>query len=141
MTAPDLAPETPGAPSWLAVPRPDEIHREPEPGPACHCDGQLYLLHFDPPYEPYPGAPAYKCAGHYSGHAYDLENRLAKHEAGRGARLTRAQLQAGGTWRLADVRPGDRHLERRLKQHSAARRCPICQAEAQAAEPEIEAGL
>ena len=72
-------------------------------------------------------------------HAYDLEDRLAKHEAGRGARLTQVQKQAGGTWRLADVRPGDRNLERRLKQHGARRRCPICKAEAQA-EPEPEAG-
>lgn len=74
-------------------------------------------------------------------HTFDLEDRLAQHEAGRGARLTQVQRQAGGTWRLADVRPGDRTLERRLKQHGAARRCPICKADAETdAQAEPEAG-
>jgi predicted GIY-YIG superfamily endonuclease len=136
----------PAQPGWLAIPRPDEITREPEPGP-CTCDASqqevVYTLHFDPRYKPSPDAPPYKSAGHYTGHAYDLEDRLAKHEAGRGARLTQVQKEAGGSWRLADVQPGDRNLERRLKQHSAARRCPICKAEAQATTPEreLEAGL
>lgn len=126
-------------PSWLAIPERWEIPREPTGPDECQCDGSVYTLHFDPPYVPYPDAPAYKTAGHYTGHAYDLERRLAKQAAGRGAKLTRAQLAAGGTWRLADVQPGDRTLERRLKQHSAARRCPICKAEAQAdPEPEEE---
>lgn len=125
-------------PPWLAIPRPEEIYREPDGPGTCHCDGQVYTLHFDPPYVPYEGAPAYKSAGHYTGHAYDLERRLAKHEAGTGAKLTRAQVNAGGTWRVADVQPGDRNRERQLKQHSARRRCPICKAEAQA-EPEAGA--
>jgi hypothetical protein len=91
-----------------------------EPGTAC-------TLHFDPPYR--PDAPAYKCAGHYTGWALDLEERLADHEAGRGARLTQVQKEAGGSWRLASAEPGTRADERRLKQHGAARRCPICQRE------------
>ena len=135
---------------WLAVPEPGEI-REPEPDPGpCGCDaghqGTVYTLHFDPPYTPAPDAPPYKQAGHYTGWAKDpaahLAARLARHEAGLGARLTQVQRAAGGTWRLAAVEPGDRTRERQLKQHSARRRCPICKAEAQAEpEPELEAGL
>jgi predicted GIY-YIG superfamily endonuclease len=145
----------PRAPSWLAIPRPGEIHHEPEAGP-CGCDasrqGAVYTLHFDPPYKPEPDAPRYKWASHYTGWAKDpdahLDARLAQHEAGQGARLTQVQREAGGSWRLASVEPGDRSRERQLKQHSAARRCPICRAEAQAEasprlepEPEAEAGL
>jgi predicted GIY-YIG superfamily endonuclease len=146
----------PGAavPPWLAVPEPGEIgDREPDPGP-CGCDaarqGAVYTLHFDPPYTPDPAAPRYKQAAHYTGWAKDrgahLDARLARHEAGQGARLTQVQRAAGGTWRLAAVEPGDRARERQLKQHGAARRCPICKAEAQAEpapepEPELEAGL
>jgi len=69
-----------------------------------------------------------------------LAERLAEHEAGSGARLTQVQLGAGGTWRLASVEPGGRLRERQLKQHGAARRCPICIAGADLAEPEPEAG-
>ncbi len=159
MTSPGLPQPSPApaaaAPPWLAVPRPGEIYREPAPGP-CRCDasrqGAVYTLHFDPPYKPAPDAPRYKWAGHYTGWAKDanahLDARLARHEAGQGARLTQVQRQAGGTWRLASVEPGGRERERQLKQHSAARRCPICKAGAQAEalprpepEPEAEAGL
>jgi hypothetical protein len=149
------------APPWLVTDlRPDEIRREPEPGP-CGCDaarqGAVYTLHFDPPYRPTPDAPRYKMAGHYTGWAKDkdahLDARLAKHEAGQGARITQVQREAGGTWRLASVEPGDRGRERQLKAHGAARRCPICKEEAQAqavpaprpleveVEAELEAGL
>jgi hypothetical protein len=147
------------APPWLVTDlRPDEIRREPEPGP-CGCDaarqGAVYTLHFDPPYRPAPDAPRYKWAGHYTGWAKDkdahLDARLAKHEAGQGARITQVQREAGGTWRLASVEPGDRGRERQLKAHGAARRCPICKEEAQAqavpaprppeVEAELEAGL
>jgi predicted GIY-YIG superfamily endonuclease len=132
-------------PEWLAIPRPEEIHHEPDyephvrPDGSCSCDVPhraipqqvVYTLHFDPPYEPYPGAPAYKTARHYTGKTLEnrLEKRLIEHEEGRGARLTQVQREAGGTWRLASVEPGGADRERQLKQHSAARRCPICQTE------------
>jgi predicted GIY-YIG superfamily endonuclease len=132
-------------PEWLAIPRPEEIHHEPEyephvrPDGSCSCDvghratpqQVVYTLHFDPPYEPYPGAPAYKTAGHYTGKTLEnrLQERLAEHAEGRGARLTQVQREAGGTWRLASVEPGGADRERQLKQHGAARRCPICQTE------------
>jgi hypothetical protein len=35
-------------------------------GPAA-AGGLVYLLHFNELYVPYPGAPAYACAGHYTG--------------------------------------------------------------------------
>jgi hypothetical protein len=136
---PSAAP-VPAPPPWLVTDlRPDEIYREPEAGP-CGCDasreGAVYTLHFDPPYRPAPDAPRYKQAGHYTGWAKDrdahLDARLARHEAGQGARLTQVQREAGGTWRLASVEPGDRDRERQLKKHGAARRCPICKDEAQA---------
>jgi hypothetical protein len=133
-------------PEWLAIPRPDEIYHNPaysagpvHGGPSCSCDTPrpavpqqvVYTLHFDPPYEPYPGAPAYKCAGHYTGKTLEdrLEQRLVEHEQGRGARITQVQREAGGSWRLASVEPGGADRERQLKQHGAARRCPICQTE------------
>ena len=140
-------------PAWLAIPEPGEIPGpEPDPGP-CGCDvrhegGAIYLLHFDPPYKPAPDAPRRNWAAHYTGWASNphagLEHRLAQHVAGQGARLTQVQREAGGSWRLASVEPGDRNRERQLKKHSAARRCPICKDEAQAEagdpEPELEAG-
>jgi hypothetical protein len=82
-----------------------------------------------PAYRPSPNAPQYKTAGQYTGWAADPGARLAEHETGRGARPTQVQLQPGGSWRLADVQPGTRAGERRLKQHGAARRCPIRQTE------------
>jgi len=130
-------------PAWLAIPTPGELARDAIPEPAGPTGRSvIYTLHFDPPYSPSP----YKTAGHYTGWAANLGKRLAEHEAGRGARLTQVQAEAGGTWRLAAVEPGTRFRERQLKAHSAARRCPICKAEAPAqvepeAEAELEAGI
>jgi predicted GIY-YIG superfamily endonuclease len=138
---PDTAP-----PAWLAIPTQAELDRAADPEPAGPTGRSVvYTLHFDPPYRPSPGAPAYKTAKHYTGWAANLEKRLAEHEAGRGARLTQVQLEHGGSWRLAATEPGTRYRERQLKAHSATRRCPICQTEAQPgtatkAEPEHEAG-
>jgi predicted GIY-YIG superfamily endonuclease len=132
----DMAPDIP---EWLVIPTRTELaalaaeaRANAEADAAADGDSVVYTLHFDPPYKPDPDAPAYKTAGHYTGFAEHLDERLARHAAGQGARLTQVQLEAGGTWRLADVRPGTRYLERQLKQHGAARRCPICRLEAQA---------
>jgi predicted GIY-YIG superfamily endonuclease len=121
---------TPAPPSWLAVPRPDEIYREPECPPSCRCDGVVYTLHFDQPVGPADAPPKFR-AQHYTGHAKNLEARLAEHKRGQGARLTQVVVEQGGSWRVADVQPGTRARERQLKQHGAARRCPICKAEAE----------
>jgi hypothetical protein len=84
--------------------------------------GLVYTLHLWPPLAH---------AKHYTGTARDerrLPERLADHALGRGARLTQVQVGRGGFWVLAQIQPGGRTLERRLKQHGAARRCEVCRA-------------
>jgi predicted GIY-YIG superfamily endonuclease len=67
---------------------------------------------------------------HYTGWAHDLDARLAKHQASRGARLLEVVTQAGISWTLARTWTGDRTRERQLKnQGGASRRCPICRAQ------------
>ena len=93
--------------------------------------GVIYLLCFDDWYVPYPGAPLYCCAKHYTGFAPGgpraLARRLTQHGTARGAKLMLAVRKAGITWHLARTWPGDRARERQLKrQGGAARRCPLC---------------
>jgi hypothetical protein len=88
--------------------------------------GEVYTLHFWPPY----GDPEVQVAGHYTGWAQEgkLAFRLVDHAAGRGARLTQVQREAGGTWVVADVEPGTRDRETQLKERGASRRCSVCKA-------------
>ena len=80
--------------------------------------GTVYLLHFDRPYAH---------AKHYTGWTTNLDNRLAAHEAGRGARLLAVVAAHGIGWQLARTWPGDRTRERCLKnQGGASRHCPLC---------------
>lgn len=80
--------------------------------------GTVYLLHFDKPY---------KHARHYIGWAKDLDERLAQHLTGHGARLLEVVTSAGITWTLARTWKGTRNRERQLKrQGGASRRCPMC---------------
>jgi len=81
----------------------------------------VYTLHLWPPLGH---------AGHYTGTTPErrLVLRLADHALGRGARLTQVQIERGGWWVVAQTQPGGRGLERRLKQHGAARRCEVCKA-------------
>jgi len=93
--------------------------------------GLVYLLHFDEFYVPYPGAPTYKCAGHYTGLVRGgpraLHRRLAQHGTEQGARLMLAVARAGIGWQLARTWPGGAKRERQLKiQGGASRRCPLC---------------
>jgi hypothetical protein len=84
--------------------------------------GVIYTLHF---------RRRYHHAGHYTGWTESPESlkvRLATHARGAGAKLLAAVRLAGITWELAVTQPGTRSDERRLKQHGAARRCPICRA-------------
>jgi hypothetical protein len=69
-----------------------------------------YLLHFDPPY---------RHARHYLGWTEHLEQRLARHQAGGGARLMTVITDAQITWRLARTWEGTRAAERRLKNRAA----------------------
>jgi predicted GIY-YIG superfamily endonuclease len=80
--------------------------------------GVVYLLHFDRPY---------RHAAHYTGWTSNLDERLAAHAAGRGARLLAVITAAGIGFTLARTWPGPRSRERALKnQGGAARRCPLC---------------
>jgi len=81
----------------------------------------VYTLHLWPPLGH---------AAHYTGTTPErrLVLRLADHALGRGARLTQVQIERGGWWVVAQTQPGGRGLERRLKQHGAARRCEVCKA-------------
>jgi len=84
-------------------------------------DGIIYLIHFDTPY---------KHARHYLGWTTNLDERLAAHRNGNGARLMEVIVNAGITWRLARTWTGSRELERQLKrQHNSPRLCPICSEE------------
>jgi hypothetical protein len=83
--------------------------------------GVIYTLHFSKPV----GTDQHY-AQHYTGFTSDLHARLAAHAAGKGARLIEVLKERGIGWELADVHPGNRDMERLLKQHSATRRCPIC---------------
>jgi predicted GIY-YIG superfamily endonuclease len=79
------------------------------------------LLHFD---------TRSKHAGHSLGSTCRLDERLAEHIEGRGARLLQVVHAAGITWRLARTWPGGKVKERQLKkQRGASRYCPICKEE------------
>ena len=82
----------------------------------------IYLLHFEPPY---------RHARHYLGFTdNDVEQRLAEHRAGRGARLTQVAVDAGCQLLLVRTWEGDRNTERRFKNHNHAPRfCPLCNTE------------
>jgi predicted GIY-YIG superfamily endonuclease len=81
--------------------------------------GDIYLLHFDRPLAH---------ALHYTGWARNLAARLAKHAKGTsGAKIMDALFAAGIGFTVASVHKGTRTDERRLKNHGATRRCPICQ--------------
>lgn len=95
----------------MTKPLPKRRYRGPQ--------GTIYLLHFSRPY---------KHAMHYVGFtASSLQERLAEHEQGRGARLMEVVIAAGITFRLARELQGDRYDERRLKNRGGAKKhCPIC---------------
>ena len=80
--------------------------------------GYVYLLHFDTPYQH---------VRHYLGYTVNVDQRLAMHAAGRGARLLEV-LKAEGITLDGGMGAGrDRALERRLKdRHEGPRLCPIC---------------
>lgn len=81
----------------------------------------VYLLHFERPI-----SLAHTCQ-HYLGWALDLDMRLAAHRAGRGARLTQVAVERGIAFSVVRTWPGDRVLERRLKNRKESPRlCPLC---------------
>lgn len=82
----------------------------------------VYLIHFDRPY---------KHARHYIGYTENLDQRFHEHEHNtHGARLLQVVKEAGINFEVVRTWPGDRTLERRLKnQKNAWRLCPVCRAE------------
>lgn len=86
--------------------------------------GFVYVLHFDKPF---------KHAKHYTGYAEnDVDERIIKHNSGKGANLIKHVINAGIDFKIAKVYYDvDRKFERRLKNRGgASKHCPICKEEA-----------
>jgi hypothetical protein len=71
-------------------------------------------------------------ARHYLGFcdgAQNLDNRMALHRSGRGAKLVAAAVKAGIDFDVVRIWPnGDRNFERKLKnQKNGPRLCPMCE--------------
>ena len=80
--------------------------------------GTVYLIHFN---------RAYRHAKHYLGYSEHLDKRIADHLCGMGARLMEVVTQASIEWKVSRTWPGDRCLERQLKNRKEAPAlCPIC---------------
>ncbi len=83
--------------------------------------GTVYLLHF---------SEAYHHARHYIGsveEAAHLDVRIEQHRNGRGARLCAVVVAEGVELQLVRTWPGDRKVERHLKnKKNAPKLCPIC---------------
>lgn len=81
-------------------------------------NGIVYLIHFDMPF---------KHASHYLGYVQrDLDGRVERHRSGNGAKLLAAVTKAGISFAVVRVWPGDRSLERQLKNRkNSPRLCPI----------------
>jgi len=80
----------------------------------------VYLIHFDKPY---------KHANHYIGFTDGaLEDRIAKHRNGTGAKLLKVINDAGIGWNVVRTwEDGDRTFERKLKNRKkSSDLCPIC---------------
>lgn len=80
--------------------------------------GTVYLIHFRRPY---------KHARHYLGYSEHLDKRITNHLCGMGARLMAVIYEANIDWKVVRTWPGDRKLERRLKNaHNTPLLCPVC---------------
>jgi hypothetical protein len=114
--------------AWLAT----QPWADPDRGPWLY----VYLLCFRDAttgaHRPYRGRPRVgnggQAAGHYTGSTIELPRRVAEHLAGRNSvPLLEAALADGLTFALAGVEIGTVALEqRRKRQGSAYRRCPLC---------------
>jgi hypothetical protein len=114
--------------AWLA----GQAWADPRRGPYVY----VYLLCFRDAitgaHRPYRGRPRVgnggQAAGHYTGSTITLPRRVGEHLAGRNSvPLLEAALADGLTFWLADVEIGTPGLEqRRKRQGSAYRRCPLC---------------
>jgi predicted GIY-YIG superfamily endonuclease len=83
--------------------------------------GTVYLIHFDQPLHH---------ARHYLGYTDNLDERIARHKRGEGARLLQVLLARGIEWEVVRTWEGDRDLERKLKRRKHSDRlCPVCRKE------------
>lgn len=81
----------------------------------------IYLLHFSQP------ICSTRTTQHYLGWTNDIDERLRKHRKGKGSRLCEVAVSRGVKIQLAEIIPGDRNLERRIKRQKNHRKiCPIC---------------
>jgi predicted GIY-YIG superfamily endonuclease len=81
------------------------------------CQQYVYLIHFERPY---------KHAKHYLGVSDNLAARIACHEHGNGARLMSVIARNDIRWSVVRLWPGDRQLERKLKNFHSPQLCPVC---------------
>ena len=90
----------------------------------CKRNATVYLLHFSRPL----------ChAKHYLGSATNLDERLAEHQRGQGARLTQVVLELGITFECVRTWKGGRKEERKFKNwKKATALCPLCRQEVNA---------
>lgn len=87
-----------------------------------HVKGHIYVLHF---------TQSVSHARHYIGWTVEggLERRIQEHRSGgaKASPLVRALIERGGDFHVAAVLPGDRFMERRMKNSkNGSRWCPIC---------------
>lgn len=88
--------------------------------------GTVYILHFDKPFPSFRNGKVHYL-NHYVGWATNLEGRLHHHRSGSGAKLLKAVNQAGIQYSIVVDHPGDRHLERAIKNVKNTKTfCPIC---------------
>ncbi len=86
--------------------------------------GVVYLLHFSRPLAH---------AKHYLGSAQNLDERLAEHQRGQGARLTQVVLELGISFECVRTWKGGRKEEREFKNwKKATALCPLCRQEVNA---------
>ena len=88
----------------------------------------IYLLHFSQPIGNLTSPLGQ--AQHYLGWTDDLDNRIREHRKGnpKASKLCAFAARKGIKFTVAEVVPGDRTLERRLKNHKRAKDfCPVCQ--------------
>lgn len=102
-------------------------YRPVRPSSKRRVPGVIYMIHFPAPYQH---------AKHYTGwtEGPDIGPRLQAHATGRGSPLVYAMCQANGITSGEQLRqhvaatwPGDRYLERRIKNRGgASKSCPTC---------------
>lgn len=80
-----------------------------------------YLLHFERPISDR------HTTQHYLGWTDNLESRVNQHKSGAGSRLCQVAKDREIPFEVVRTWPGDRGLERKLKnRHASNRLCPIC---------------